>query len=272
MSIRDAIATDLVVSPLGADVPSMVDVARCAEDSGFDGVWTLDHFSGAMLDRPWSHEPFTVLGAMASVTDTVRIGPLVANMRNRHPAILASAAASLQSLSQGRAVIGVGSGAAPGSRFAGEQEAIGRLLGSGSERREYLIETLAIVRQLFAGGGDHDGTHLHMHGWSGVVEPVPLPPFIVGASGPLTVELACHHADGVNIRVTPETGDLLRMANDLRSGSAFETSIWTELDTTHPLGGDADDWVDLGVHRRTLAIAPPFDLDAVATIGARLNA
>ena len=69
MSIRDAIATDLVISPFGADVPAMVDVARCAEDAGFDGAWTLDHFSGAMLGRPWSHDPFTVLGAIAEATD-----------------------------------------------------------------------------------------------------------------------------------------------------------------------------------------------------------
>ena len=272
MSIRDTIATDLVISPFGADVPAMVEVARCAEDAGFDGAWTLDHFSGAMLGRPWSHDPFTVLGAIAEATDTIRVGPLVANMRNRHPAILASAAGSLQSLSGGRAALGVGSGAAPGSRFAGEQEAIGRLLGSGAERREYLIETISIVRQLFAGGGDHDGMHLHMHDLTGVVEPVEIPPIIVGASGPRTVELACHHADGVNIRVTPETPDLLRMANDLRSGGDFETSVWTELDAAHPLGGEIDEWVDLGVNRRTLAITPPFDLDAVASIGARLNA
>lgn len=272
MTVRTTIATDLVISPLGASAPAMIDVARCAEESGFDGVWTLDHFSGAMLDRPWSHEPFTVLGAMAAVTHTIRVGPLVANMRNRHPAILASATASLQSLSGGRAVLGVGSGAAPGSRFAGEQEAIGRLLGSGAERREYLTETIAIVRRLFAGGGDHDGVHLHMRNLTGVVEPVPLPPIVVGASGPRTVELACRHADGVNIRVTPQTADLLRVANDLRGVAEFETSVWTELDPTHPLGGGVDEWVDLGVNRRTLAVAPPFDLPAISAMGARLNA
>ena len=271
MAVSDDIATDLVISPFGADVPAMVELARCAEDSGYDGVWTLDHFSGAMLDRPWSHEPFTVLGAMAAVTDRVRVGPLVANMRNRHPAILASAAGSLQSLAQGRAVLGIGSGAAPGSRFAGEQDAIGRLLGSGAERREYLVETMQVIRQLFAGGGDHDGAHIHMRGLTGVVQPVPPPPIIVGASGPRTVALACAHADGVNVRVGPETADLLRMATERSQGGAFETSVWTDLDLGHALGGDVDPWLELGVHRRTLAIAPPFDLGAVAAVGARLH-
>jgi alkanesulfonate monooxygenase SsuD/methylene tetrahydromethanopterin reductase-like flavin-dependent oxidoreductase (luciferase family) len=135
VSTRDNIATDIVLSPFGADAAAMVDAARCLDESGFDGVWTLDHFSGSMLDRPWSREPFTVLGAMAAVTSELRVGPLVANMVNRHPALLASAASTLQSIAGGRSVLGLGSGAARGSRFAAEQDAIGRVPGPVEERR-----------------------------------------------------------------------------------------------------------------------------------------
>ncbi len=112
------LTTDLLLSPFGADGPEMVEAARVTEQAGYGGVWTLDHFSGSMVQRPWSREPFTILGAIATATSRIRIGPLVANVVNRHPALLTSAAATLQSLSGGRAVLGLGAGAAPGATFA----------------------------------------------------------------------------------------------------------------------------------------------------------
>ncbi len=148
MSVRDTIATDIVLSPFGADARSLTDAARCVEDSGFDGIWTYDHFSGAMLGRPWAHDGFTLLGAIAAVTSTVRIGPLVANMVNRHVAQLASAAWTLASLAPGRSVLGVGSGAGPGTRFAAEHSAVGRTLLDAGDRRRHLVETLEGLRAI----------------------------------------------------------------------------------------------------------------------------
>ena len=73
---------DLVISPFGATALEMVEVARCAEENGFNGVWTYDHMAGAMLDRGPSHDAFAILGAIALATERVRVGPLVANMMN----------------------------------------------------------------------------------------------------------------------------------------------------------------------------------------------
>ncbi|MEL7157347.1 MAG: LLM class flavin-dependent oxidoreductase, partial [Actinomycetota bacterium] len=230
MSTAGAVATDLVVSPFGADAARMLDVARCAEDAGFDGVWTLDHFSGAMLDRPWSRETFTVLGGFAAVTSSIRVGALVVNMVNRHPSLLASAAATLQSMTGGRAVLGIGSGAAPGSRFAGEQDAIGRPLGDGPARRRQLIETIDLVRGIWAGRVEHDGEFWSIPGLEAVVGPEPMVPLIVGASGPKTVALACRHADGVNIRVGAGCQHRIEEARELTAGTRFEVSINDFLD------------------------------------------
>lgn len=270
-TIRAAIATDLVISPFGADGADMLDVARCAEQAGFDGVWTLDHFSGTMLDRPWSRELFTVLGGFAAVTSSIRVGSLVANMVNRHPSLLASATATLQSMSAGRAVLGVGSGAAPGSRFAGEQDAIDRELGDGPARRRQLIETIEMVRAIWSGRADHQGEFWSLSGLDGVVGPEPLVPIIIGASGPKTVEVACRHADGVNIRVGPGCHDRIAQARALTASKPFEVSINDFLEPDHPTGGEVEHWVEAGVDRRALTVKPPFDLAGLAALGRRLN-
>ena len=64
---------DLVLSSFGASVPELVEAAVVGEASGFDGVWAFDHFSGAMLGRPWSRDPFVVLGAIAARTERITL-------------------------------------------------------------------------------------------------------------------------------------------------------------------------------------------------------
>ena len=54
MSRFSSIATDLVLSPFGASAAELVEAAKCADESGFDGVWVLDHFSGKLVGKDWS--------------------------------------------------------------------------------------------------------------------------------------------------------------------------------------------------------------------------
>ena len=228
---------DLVISPFGATATDMIEVAHYAEELGFGGVWTYDHMTGSMLGRGASHDAFTILGAMAAVTERVRIGPLVANMVNRHPMQLAVAMVTLQSLSAGRAVLGIGAGASPGSRFATEQEAIGRRLLPGPQRRRQLVETIGVVRGLWHGCDRHVGEFFT------VDESEPLGshgdlPIIVGASGPETVALAAKHADGVNLAVGPDRLDgLLSLIDSSALPAGFEISTHSPADLAHPTGG-----------------------------------
>jgi alkanesulfonate monooxygenase SsuD/methylene tetrahydromethanopterin reductase-like flavin-dependent oxidoreductase (luciferase family) len=254
------VRSDLVLSPFGAQAGDLVAVARLA-DAGFDGVYTYDHFSGVVADRPWSREPFSLLGAIAATTTRVRLGVLVANMVNRHPAQLASALNTLQSLAPGRVMCGVGAGAAPGSKFAAEHELIGRVLADSAARRAALVTTIESLRDIWAGSlvpAVTDGT--------------PAPPIIVGASSRATVELAARVADGVNIqRCEPaELRWRVERARQLAGGRPFEVSVFDALDPDHPLGGDAAPLAELGVDRRTLHVAPPFPADAIARIAAAL--
>ena len=271
MNRPSPIATDLVLSPFGASATELVEAAKCADESGFDGIWVLDHFSGKLVGKGWSHEPFTVLGAIANSTKKVSVGPLVANMINRNPVLLASSFSSLQSLAAGRAVLGLGTGAPPGSKFALEQEMIGRRLEEkGVSRRERLIETINALRSIWNGDTNFEGNHFSYEDLESVIMPNTPLRIIVGANGRKMIELASNHADGVNIRVGPSIKELIHLATELAPSADFEISIHEDFDYSHPFGGDFEKWVQMGVTKRACMVNAPFDMEAISAIGARI--
>jgi alkanesulfonate monooxygenase SsuD/methylene tetrahydromethanopterin reductase-like flavin-dependent oxidoreductase (luciferase family) len=268
--------TDLVLNPFGASMPELIHAGRVAEEAGFDGLWTVDHFSGSVVGSPWSRDPFVVMGALAAVTERVQLGVLVANMTNRHAVQLASAVNSLQSLAPGRVLCGLGSGADPTSMYALEQHAIGAQIPDAPARREHLAETIAALRVVFATAdgsvAKFHGAHVTIDGLGGIVDHHSSPPpIIVGASGPATIALAVEHADGVNIRRTSKLNERLEglAAAGLRPG--FEISVFEGFDPLHPHGAPLEELAALGVHRRTLMASPPYQLDAIRAIGQRLS-
>ena len=271
MNRSSPIATDLVLSPFGASATELVEAAKCADESGFDGIWVLDHFSGKLVGKGWSHEPFTVLGAIANSTKKVSVGPLVANMINRNPVLLASSFSSLQSLAAGRAVLGLGTGAPPGSKFALEQEMIGRRLEEKGDRRsERLIETINALRRIWNGDTNFEGNHFSYEDLESVIMPNTPLRIIVGANGRKMIELASNHADGVNIRVGPSIKELIHLATELAPSADFEISIHEDFDYSHPFGGDFEKWVQMGVTKRACMVNAPFDMEAISAIGARI--
>ena len=271
MNRSSPIATDLVLSTFGASATELVEAAKCADESGFDGIWVLDHFSGKLVGKGWSHEPFTVLGAIANSTKKVSVGPLVANMINRNPVLLASSFSSLQSLAAGRAVLGLGTGAPPGSKFALEQEMIGRRLEEkGVSRRERLIETINALRSIWNGDTNFEGKHFSYADLESVIMPNTPLRIIVGANGRKMIELASNHADGVNIRVGPSIKELIHLATKLAPSADFEISIHEDFDYSHPFGGDFEKWVQMGVTKRACMVNAPFDMEAISAIGARI--
>ncbi len=106
----------------------------------------------------------------------------------------------------------------------------------------------------------------------GVVTPGESLPVIVGASGELTIRAACEYADGVNIRITDGTADLVALASELTADANFEISVHDNVDSSHEFGGTIEPWIGAGVAYRTVALAAPFDLEGIAALGHRLNA
>jgi alkanesulfonate monooxygenase SsuD/methylene tetrahydromethanopterin reductase-like flavin-dependent oxidoreductase (luciferase family) len=191
---------------------------------------------------------------------------LVANIVNRHPAQLASAVNSLQSLAPGRVVLGVGSGAAPGSRFAVEHDAIGTELADTASRRRHLRDYIGALRAIWAGSPAYDAAAgTAFDGLTAVVDGAAVPRIIVGASAWPTIELAAEVADGVNVRCTPALPEQLRRLAALGLPDDFEISVLDDLSrrpSVAPVLADASrpgNWV--GVRRRivTVRVAPGAD-------------
>lgn len=261
--------TDLVLDPRGADVSEMVAAARVADAGSWDTVWTYDHFSGLISAAPWSRDPFVVLGAIAAVTRRVHLGVLVANVVNRHPAQLACAVNSLQSLAPGRIRCGVGAGSARGGKFAREHTAIRRPLEPPAVRRAVLAESIAALRALWD-ADEFDGEHVHVDASMAVIDGAPIPPIIVGGSSTATIDVACTHADGINLLPCADLAERVAMAR-ARRPDGFDIGVFDRLDVDHPLGGDPERLAELGVDRRTLWVAAPYPVDAIGRIAGALG-
>ena len=261
--------TDLVLAPFDSAIGDMLAAARAADAGGFDTVWTYDHFSGLVVNGHWSRDPFVTLGAMAASTERIGLGILVANAANRHPAQLACAVNSLQSLAPGRVRLGVGAGAAPRSPWSAERVVIGGSVPDAATRRAILVETIGALRALWAADA-FTGEHLRVSAAMAVTDGSAMPPVVVGASSAATIELARAHADGVNLLPGDDLPQRVATARGAR-GADFEISVLAPLDPNHELGGDPTGLTDLGVGRRTLYVRAPFDVERIAAIGRALK-
>jgi alkanesulfonate monooxygenase SsuD/methylene tetrahydromethanopterin reductase-like flavin-dependent oxidoreductase (luciferase family) len=198
---------DLLLDPFGARWEQVRDAALAAEANGFDGLWTWDHLSGVVHRERDVLEGWTLLSALAVVTTRLTLGPMVLNAANREPGVLAVMAATLQQVSGGRLLLGLGAGGGPDSPYAAEQQALGRASGTDPERRHRLEQTITTVRSTWA--------------TPGFLRPEPPPPVIIGAFGPKMAELAGRLGDGINTPAGPHLPALTAIARKARGDRPF---------------------------------------------------
>ena len=218
---------DLQVNQGQCSWAQLVEITHIAENNNYQTLWVADHLSGEVMNAPSMPECFTVLGALAAITSTIKIGPLVANVGNRHPGVLASAAATVQNISGGRLVLGLGAGASPTSTFAAEQRALGIALpATMSERHARLEHTLDVLDEMWSPTRDEKFATFEM--------PCKLPPRIIGVNSGALAKVAGMRTDGVNIRSShPQRAEILRVAQDAASAvgkSNFIVSVWDWFD------------------------------------------
>ena len=218
---------DLQVNQGQCSWAQLVEITHIAENNNFQTLWVADHLSGEVMNAPSMPECFTVLGALAAITSTIKIGPLVANVGNRHPGVLASAAATVQNISGGRLVLGLGAGASPTSTFAAEQRALGIALpATMSERHARLEHTLDVLDEMWSPTRDEKFATFEM--------PCKLPTRILGVNSVALAKVAGMRTDGVNIRSShPQRAEILRVAQDAASAvgkSNFIVSVWDWFD------------------------------------------
>ena len=179
--------------------PTVVAQAREAEAAGFDAVFVMDHFYQLPMlgspDQPML-EAYTALGALATATERLLLGTLVTGNTYRNPTLLAKIITTLDVISQGRAVLGVGTG-----WFELEHTALGFEFGTFTERFAKLDEALQIMLPMIAGERvSFDGRYYRTE------EAVAVPrlrdhiPLMIGGSGERkTFGLAARYFDHLNI-------------------------------------------------------------------------
>ena len=231
-----------LVLPLFSGNPDRVlDVARRAEESGYDGVFAFDHFfpPGAPSDRP-SLEAFSVLAAVAASTRRLAIGTLVTRASLRPVGLLAKLAASLDDISGGRVVFGVGTG---DPIDLPEHETYGLPYYAKDDRRSHLVETVRAVKALLRGEPWPSGA------WVGPIQgpilpasPRPAgPPIWIGGFADPVVRLAAAEADawngwGMSIPEFAAKADLLR-----RSAGEARRAVEATWAGIVVVGKDADE-------------------------------
>ncbi len=256
---------DLRLDPFGARWAEVRDAAGAAMDAGFSGIWTMDHLDGRVYDAPSVLECWTVLSALAVAAPGVMLGPLVLNVGNRHPGLLATMAATLQDVSGGRLLLGLGAGGGRDSRYRREQEAIGRTVDPDQVRRAQVESCVEEVRRLW-----------HSPGF---LEPDPEPPIVIGAFGPKMAELAGRLGDGLTTRAThPRLRELVALARDAHAGSGrdpgrFMVTAFAEFDEGWLGSGSSADaqLAVVGADRLILDMTPPYDLRRIADAGHLLD-
>jgi len=164
------------------DLHRLVDLGVRAEAAGYDAVYSTCHYN--------NRDPWAFLSQLATATETVRLGPGVANPYETHPVTLASRVATLDELSEGRAVFGLGPGDPSTLRNLGLEDQRGL---------RPVLEAFKTAQRLWAGERvDHDGTFdaseagLNYEPPQGASIPVH-----VGGEGPHMCRMAAKHADGL---------------------------------------------------------------------------
>jgi F420-dependent oxidoreductase-like protein len=181
-------------------------LAQSAEAAGFDSLWVPDHFVQMTRNSDVgeaSLEAYTTLAALGAVTDRLRLGTSVASVTHRHPPILAKQIVTIDVISHGRAVLGIGWGWSEA-----EHAAYGLEFDSARQRSEQLEEAVLICRSMFTEPRtSFDGRYFQVADAMNV--PLPLsrfgPPVMIGGAGKrFTLPLVARLADICNPKGSPE--------------------------------------------------------------------
>ena len=184
-------------------------LATTAEEAGFDSVWVMDHFFQLPPlggpDQPML-EAYTLLGALAARTSRVQLGTLVTGVTYRNPAILAKIVTTLDVISRGRAILGIG-----GAWYDVEHQGLGIDYPADRVRLDMLEEAVQVCRAMFAGDDvSFSGDHYRLDHARNLPRPVQAggPKIMIGGGGEKrTLRLVAQYADMCNVQ-----GDVATLA------------------------------------------------------------
>ena len=288
--------------PQNSSWPELKRHVLLADRLRFDSVWVWDHFYSINgdLHRP-NLEGWQLQAAYAALTEHARIGCLVTGITHRHPAVLANMATTLDNISNGRGILGIGA-----AWNALEHNAYGIDLGTPGERSRRFAEAAKIIRQLVDGKRvTFSGTYYELNNAEVLVRPVQqrLPILIGGGGERRTLRTTARYADMWHGWGTPEqiahktavlrthcedvgrdpstiaivSGKRVVIRDDQQEGRRFLERIATAHGMTSPpeaLVGTSDDVVDListyarvGVNEFIAPFSEPFDTETIERLG-----
>ncbi|MEO5939781.1 MAG: LLM class flavin-dependent oxidoreductase [Candidatus Limnocylindrales bacterium] len=185
--------------PIGVTIRSIraeprwwLESARRLDEAGYAGIWSWDHFMGRGDVTVPVVEGWTILAMAAAATSRITVGTFVANVMNRHPAVLARMASTLQIASAGRLVLGIGIGGHPT-----EHAAYGLDFPEAKERAARLEEAISVLRALWTGGPvSRPSPYYPLDDAVAFPVPDPPPPIVIGGETAAGARLAGRIGDG----------------------------------------------------------------------------
>lgn len=264
--------------PQYAEWESMREAAIAVDELGFDWLLTSDHLLASDNHQPDPDGPifeaWQLLAAWAAITRRVGIGVMVSSVTLRHPALLAKMAITLDHISGGRAMCGIGAG-----WFEKENETYGISWSDTSERLTHLEEAANILRSLFDDPRTNfSGQHYQLTEASASPKPLqPRLPLLIGGGGERrTMRIAGRHADIWNTFGSPasmrrKVALLHRYCvEDGRDPSAVTSTVAVMLDSNESVDRIAislSDYQRAGVGGVILDLATPYDLALLERAG-----
>ena len=186
---------------LPQDIPDperLIEIAKECESLGYDSVWAYDHLSPYWLRSGRALECWTLLSAVAARTSKIRVGSLVTNVNLRNPALLAKMTSTVDCISGGRLIVGLGTG---DRMSAPEMQTHGYRFPSLDERIDRLRETILILRALWTGEKiSVRGKTFEVSNALSLPKPKqkPGPPIWIGGKHKLILDIVAELADGWN--------------------------------------------------------------------------
>ena len=240
---------DVLFDPFGGRWDEMRDAAVVAEQAGFAGLWLYDHLAGSVHGSSHVLECWTALTALAAVVPRLTVGPLVLNVANRDAGTLAVMAATLQHVTGGRLLLGLGAGGGRNTPYAAEQQALGRSVPGDRVRRRLVADTVTALRRVWSGS---------TAAASGFLQPEPVPPVILGGFGPKMAELAGRMGDGINVPSGPDTGRLISIARTAHQAAGGDPARFLVTASARASPGELSRLEQLGVDRAIVMARSPY--------------